>query len=140
MTTQLAAQSIVSALSAWWRDRKEANRQLEEISALSQADLEEVAADCGVSTYDLITVINAGPHAADEMNEMLNALNIDPNAVETGDRRLYQEMIATCAKCGAKGQCRSDLRNERTAENYVHYCPNADTINGLRAMPEMLAS
>lgn len=139
MNASMSGQSIIETLRAWWRDRREAQQQLDEIAALSQQDLEEVAADCGISSYDLLAVIKAGPHASDEMKEMLKALNVDAAALEANDRPLYHDMIATCAECKAKGECRRDLRDGRAADNYTHYCPNADTINELRAMPEMLA-
>jgi len=131
--------SIIATLSAWWRKRAEANRQLDEISQLSAEDLAEVAADCGVSTHDLVTIIKAGPHAADEMQQMLRALNVDPAAVEDTDRHLYHDMVATCADCRDKARCRRDLADGRAAENYTHYCANSQTINELRAMPDMLA-
>lgn len=38
MTTSLSAQSVISTLTAWWQNRKEANRELEEISSLSAED------------------------------------------------------------------------------------------------------
>ncbi len=138
MTTRLAAQSITSALSAWWRNRQEANREYDEAASLSPEDLAEVAADCGVSTYDLISIIKAGPHAADEMKRMMKALNIDADAVEAGDRHLYRDMLAVCARCESKGECRRDLRDGRAIDNYGHYCPNAESMNELRAEPDML--
>lgn len=140
MNMPLAAQSIVATVSAWWRDRQEANRQLEEIGSLSYEDLTEVAADCGVTPYELVAIVKAGPHGADEMKEMMKALNIDPAAVEAADRRLFNDMMATCAECGSKAQCRHDLRTHQAADNYGTYCANADTMNELRAEPEMLAS
>jgi len=135
MTTSLSAQSVISTLTAWWQNRKEANRELEEISSLSAEDLAEVAADCGVSTYDLITIIKAGPHAADELAEMMKALNIDPDAVDRTDRHFFHDMMAVCAECGAKGECRYDLRRGLAADRYVHYCPNAEQLDMLRAAP-----
>jgi uncharacterized protein YjiS (DUF1127 family) len=130
--------SVISTLVAWWRDRHETNRQLDELAQLSPEDLAEVAADCGVSTYDLVTIIKAGPHAADEMQQMLRALNVDAAAVEDANRRLYQDMMATCAECRDKARCRRDLANGKAAENYTHYCANSQAINELRAMPDML--
>jgi hypothetical protein len=139
MNMPLAAHSIVSTLSTWWRDRQEANRQLEEIAALSYDDLAEVASDCGVTPYELIAVVKAGPHGADELKEMLTALELDGNAIEINDRRMMNDMIATCAECDAKGQCRRDLRDGLAADNYAHYCANAETLNELRAAPEQFA-
>jgi hypothetical protein len=132
MTTSHSAQSVISTLTAWWQNRKEANREVEEISSLSAEDLAEVAADCGVSTHDLIAIINAGPHAADELAEMMRALDIDPDAVDRTDRHLFHDMMAACAECGAKGECRYDLRRGRAADRYIHYCPNAEQLDALR--------
>lgn len=139
MNASMAGQSIVETLRAWWRDRREADRQLDEIASLNRRHLEDVAADCGVSAHDLLAVIKAGAHASDEMREMLRALNIDDAALEANSRHLYNDMIATCTECKAKAECRRDLRSGHAADNYTHYCPNAETINEVRAKPEMLA-
>jgi len=138
MTTSPAAQNIISTLSAWWQNRTEANRQLEEITSLSEEDLAEVATDCGVSTYDLIAIIKAGPHAADELGEMMKALDIDPDSVDRTNRHFFHDMMAVCAECGAKDECRYDLRHGRAAERYVHYCPNAEQLDALRTRPTAL--
>jgi hypothetical protein len=139
MTARLDTQNIVSTLCAWWRSRQDINRELDEIASLSAENLAEVAADCGVSTHDLIDIVRAGPHAGDEMKEMLKALNIDADAVEADNRRLYHGMMATCAQCGSKDECRRDLRDGRAMDGYGHYCPNAETMDELRGMPGMLA-
>lgn len=139
MNTHLAAQNVVQTLCGWWRQRQETNRQLDEIEALTETELSDVAADCGMSVHDLLAVVKAGPHGADEMKQLMKALNIDGDAVEAADIRLYRDMAATCAECGSKDQCRRDLKNGAAAADYVHYCANAGNINELRARPDMLA-
>lgn len=87
----------------------------------------------------LVSIVRAGPHAAQEMNEMLHALNIDASSLMANDHCLFNDMKAVCAECGSKGECRRHLRDGTAAQTYNDCCCNADTINTLRAAPDMLA-
>ena len=138
MDMQAAADNVVSTLVGWWRERRAAQTGLMEIASLGPDDFVGVAADCGLSSAQLIAIVRAGPHAAEEMGEMLRALNVDESAVMAGDRNLYNDMQAVCAVCGSKGECRRHLRDGTAAETYPSFCGNADTINQLRASPDML--
>lgn len=66
---------------------------------------------------------------------MMKALNIDPDAADRTERHFFHDMMAVCAQCGAKGDCRHDLRHGRAAERYAHYCPNAEQLDELRTAP-----
>lgn len=135
---ETASHNVVSTLVNWWRDRSVANAELREIATLSQEDFAGVASDCGMTPCQLVSIVRAGPHAAQEMNEMLHALNIDASSLTTNDHRLFNDMQAVCANCESKGECRRHLRDGTAAQTYKDYCGNAESINALRADPDML--
>ncbi|QLF71384.1 hypothetical protein FE840_011350 [Peteryoungia desertarenae] len=139
--THTATDPIRHALSTilgWFAREWEAKSQSDLMKALDQQELEQIAEDCGISRGQLLAFIEAGPHGADEMPRMMRALNIDPIEVEFRMLRLYRDMQLTCITCGAKAQCRKDLAEGHAATEFQHYCGNIDTLNALRARPEML--
>jgi hypothetical protein len=138
MNQPIAMQSVIAGLADWWRERRDIATQLNEIATLSPGDLAAAAADCGVTTADLIAVVRSGPHGADEMQQLLAALNIDPAAVRADRPGILREMAVNCAECGSKARCRRDLADGIAAAHYGDYCVNAETMNELRAEPEML--
>ncbi|WP_176083074.1 DUF6455 family protein [Martelella sp. HB161492] len=83
---------------------------------------------------------NAEPRDANEMTEMMKALNIDPVEAEFQYRRLYYGMLANCAACRAKARCRNDLSCETAERNFTDYCENQEILNEMRANPHMLRS
>lgn len=139
MNLELTQDSIAGKLSAWWNSRREAAKQMNEIRSLGYGDLEEVAADCGVSVTQLVDLVRAGPHATDEMLEMMKALNIDPASVQSADPHLYHDMQIACAECGSKKTCRKHFKDGTAPSTYNDYCVNAEMMSELRADPEMLA-
>ena len=133
-------QSIIERALAWWQARKDIRGELVEIGSLSPSELSALEAECGVSAVRLTDIIKAGHHGADEMRDMMDALNIDPLSVDLLDRRLFQDMQAVCATCDSKAECRGDLKSGEAAIRYHQYCGNAETLDALRGMPGMLAT
>lgn len=123
-------------LQRWWQEHQETARTLREISAHGQHDLMVIAKDCGLTADQLVALVKSGPHAADEMRYLMNALNIDSNAVRCEEPELYRSMTLNCALCADKSECQHDLANGHAPEHYVHYCVNQDAMNELRARPE----
>jgi len=108
------------------------------LASLSDAEIEALAEDCGMSSHQLLALVKAGPHAADEMPAMMRALNIDPAEVEYRMRRVFRDMQITCAQCQSKETCQQHLRQGKADNTFVEYCGNADTLNALRANPDLL--
>lgn len=130
--------TVLSRLVNWFAKGWESSAEADMIASLDQFTINNIAHDCGISTDQLIELAKAGPHAADEMIEMMRALNIDPAEVELRLRNQFREMQITCAHCASKGECRKDLGAHTAGENFAHYCGNASDLNALRANPEFL--
>lgn len=126
-------ETIIKRAISWWNDRRQAMTDLNEIQALGAQGVADLAAECGVSPSQLISVVKAGPHASDEMPELMQALGIDPDVAQAHDHRMFNDMQAVCAICGHKGECRRDLANGEAGAHYHDYCANADTLDSLRA-------
>ncbi len=99
--------------------------------------MSELLTECGVTREQLIAMIKAGPHAADEMAEMMRALNIDSALVHERDPWLYNEMAHECATWAKEampagaGCCTAD-------RHYPAFCANHERMSEFRARPELL--
>jgi len=128
----------VQQIVSWFARGFEQATQSEMLAGLSDAEVEALAEDCGISAHQLLALVKAGPHAADEMPAMMRALNIDPAEVEFRMRRVFLDMQVTCAQCSSKDTCRQHLDQGQAERTFVDYCGNADTLNALRADPDLL--
>lgn len=124
---------IVEWITRGWEGASEA----EMIAALDEKTISDIAHDCGISPEQLVELAKAGPHAADEMPEMMRTLLIDPTEVELRFRALFRDMQINCSRCHAKRQCRTDLKDGTAPTEFVDYCANSDDLNVLRAIPEV---
>lgn len=132
------SKGVLARLFQWCSDAWEQAGEAEMLANLDERVFHDLARDCGVTPDQLLQLVKAGPHAADEMPEMMRALNIDPAAVKLQDALLFRDMQVTCGNCAAKGRCRNDLALNTAGAHFRDYCGNAPTLNALRAEPELL--
>lgn len=133
-----SARTVFARLMDWFAKGWESSAEADMIASLDDFTIQSIAHDCGISPDQLIELAKAGPHAADEMIGMMKALNIDPAEIELRLRAQFRDMQITCAHCAHKGECRRDLASGAAAENFAHYCGNANELNVLRANPDFL--
>lgn len=140
MTLSLAdpVRHTMQQILSWFAQGFEASTEADVLANLDQTQIEALAEDCGLSPHQLLALVKAGPHAADEMPEVMRALNIDPNEVDYQMRKLFRDMQIACSGCQSKQQCRNDLQRGTIDRTFVEYCNNADSLNALRAKPEVL--
>jgi len=139
MNIETHHKSVIDKISAWWAERRHVREELSQLSTLSSDEIAGIAADCGFSSETLLSLVRAGPHASDEMNEMMHALSIDPDAVQTNHPQLFREMQVLCAQCGAKGTCRQHLDHDTAKETFAEYCNNAQSLTELQTASGVLA-
>lgn len=136
--TSHLGQRVRKQLVDWYSDlriRHEEERSLINLDAESRRKLAE---DCNIAIDQLLDVVRAGPHGADEMEKMLKALHIDPVDLQTQLPELFRDMQVTCATCGHKGRCRHELDDGSAAVTFGEYCANAQALNVMRAEPPLL--
>ena len=119
--------NLISGFADWLKHRRELN----EMRQLDRVEFDRVANDLRVSPDDLDELVRHGPHAADELPQMLKALGIDENSLAASQPLLLRDMERVCALCDHKRQCDHDLAEGTAAEHYREYCLNAPTIEQL---------
>jgi hypothetical protein len=112
------------------REYVSATRLRHEFDWLTPEEIAGIARDVGVGTSDLTRFVKAGPHAADQLPELMRALGIGPAVV--GDEAAMRELKLVCIACRCKAQCDHDLASGTAPENFASYCPNAQVLGCLR--------
>ena len=98
---------------------------------MDAANFGRIASELRMSSTDLEALVRQGPHAADELPKMLQALGIDQKALARTEPFVLRDMERVCSLCNHKRQCDRDLAAGTAAAHYGEYCGNADTIDGL---------
>jgi transcriptional regulator with XRE-family HTH domain len=118
---------LVDVFADWLKHR----RELRELSTIDHSDFDRIALDLRVSPGELDALVQRGPHAADELPKLLQALGVDEAALVRTEPMVLRDMERVCALCGHKPRCDRDLAAGTSAEQYEGYCPNASTIHDL---------
>ena len=132
-TNSLSA-GIVSRARSWWQEHR-TDADFDALSAMSEADLDSLARDCGVTAEQLLGLTRRGPNAAEEMHVLMRALKLDEAAMRRSHPALLREMAVTCSLCAAKTQCRHDLAHSDERDDCPPYCGNTEAFDELRAQP-----
>jgi len=118
---------LTQTFSAWLKHRQE----LSEIRQLNTTEFDRIANDLRVSPADLNELVRHGPHAADELPQLLKALGINEADLARIEPMVLHDMERVCALCANKRECDRDLAAGTSAEHYQGYCLNAPTITEL---------
>ena len=120
-------ESLINIFSEWLRHRQD----LSEARRMDTTQFDKIASDLRVSPGELDTLVQRGPHAADELPRLLKVLGIDEAALARTEPLVLRDMERVCALCASKRQCDRDLAAGTSAEHYEGYCLNAPTIDSL---------
>lgn len=120
----------LSRAAHWLRLRGEAWAACRELDNCGEAT--RLAADFGMSLSDLRAIALRGPDGAKELCEMLKALGIDPDALDTFRPAVMRDLQHHCCLCANKAVCRDDLASGHAAETFRDYCSNSSTLETLK--------
>jgi len=138
MDDEKQADGFIADVISSWRNWREKRRSQNELDRLSNADVIEIAADCGVTPSQLIDAVRAGPHAADELTQLIEALEINDALIQHGGLSTFNDMKRLCAECSAKRRCRRALANGTASLTYEAFCPNAEALHDLEQVQRMM--
>ena len=119
---------VADAFGNWLKRRRDI-REMREIGSDERA---RIAHDLNVPTADLDTLVHQGPHASDELLQLLTLLGVDKNVLETTQPLALRDMTRVCASCQQKRQCNRDLSTGASAHHYDEYCLNVPAIGELK--------
>ena len=84
---------------------------------------------------ELRAMVQRGPGAADLLLEHMAALDLDPAEVAQVGPETFRDLQRVCSQCESKRCCVRDLAHDATAPQWQDYCPNAQTLIALDALP-----
>jgi hypothetical protein len=131
-STRDKSRSVVERLTHTFGDWLKHRREINEMRQLNTSEFDRIASDLRLSPADLNELVRLGPHAADELPKLLNALGIDGDDLARVEPLVLHDMERVCALCENKRECDLDLAAGASAERYQGYCTNAPAIEQLR--------
>ncbi|MGO4714910.1 DUF6455 family protein [Bradyrhizobium sp. 2TAF24] len=134
----MAATDFVTTLKARVNDWLLQRRQLRELAECEAdpADFARIAHEFSMTPDALDALVRQGPHSADELPQLMDAVGVDMNDVRRHHTALLNDMERVCAFCQEKRRCRQDLASGEVAGHYQDYCANAATLSELKAANE----
>lgn len=104
-----------------------------EIDALDPATLRQLARDNGVTEVDFHDLAMRQDGNAELLRRQLAQAGIDPDQLARTHASVMRDMEIVCSSCLATRRCRRALDHQDAAQHTAQYCPNAHTIDALRA-------
>jgi hypothetical protein len=97
--------------------------------------LARMAHDVGVSGAELCKLASRGSQSAELLLQRMAALDLDRNEVARTERATFQDLQRVCTQC--QKRCARDLMRSPGDAVWKDYCPNAQTLTALNALPWM---
>lgn len=119
--------NVIARALDWLKARMSRNNEL---AQMSNADLQFLASDIGISSTDLRQVVLQTSDHSDLMDRMIRARGLDPAEVRralNGSRH----MEITCALCLESGICRRELEGGTAGANSHEFCANAQSMDDM---------
>ena len=120
-------ENVINLFGDWLKHRQE----LRELRDMNSADFARIAQDLCVSPAELDAIVRQGPHASEQLPQLLKSLGIDEATLSRTQPVLQRDMVRVCASCQQKVLCDYDLDAGTSAQRYEEYCPNAPAIDEL---------
>jgi hypothetical protein len=119
---------VADAFGNWLKRRREI-REMREIGSGERA---RIAHELNVPAADLDTLVHQGPHASDELLQLLTLLGVDKELLEKTQPLALRDMTRVCTSCQQKRQCNRDLNAGTSEQHYEEYCLNAPVIEEVK--------
>jgi hypothetical protein len=114
-------------LARFWRRRA----RVEELRALDNAMLAQLAEDVGISPAELLSLAGYDEDSADLLLRRLDEMGIDPSRI---DPAILRDLNRCCTQCDSKATCKRELDARPAQAARPKYCPNQETLTALAGM------
>jgi hypothetical protein len=125
--------SAIKSLVKRWQDSRKGSAL--DLKCCAEQDLERMAKDLGISVPELHKFASLGPQSADLLQRRMTVLDLDNKEVSEIAPQTLRELQRTCTLCANKRQCARDLARDAPDSAWENYCPNAETLKALNALP-----
>jgi Family of unknown function (DUF6455) len=122
---------MLNSIARWVNRYRDILGRTNDLGQCSRDEVMQIAKDLGVSANELREMVKKGPHAADLVQKMLVALNVDPKAIANSNPLIMRDLQRLCINCADKNRCASELEKGTAATQFHEFCPNALTLDTL---------
>lgn len=122
---------VLNAIAGWVNRYRDAIGHANEFGQCGPEEVSQIAKDLGVSANELRGLASKGPHAADLLQKMLVALDVDPQVIARKDPLVMRDLQRLCINCADKKLCARELAKGTAAAHFHEFCPNAFTLDAL---------
>ena len=113
MATQIKTYPIVENAINLFCDWLKHQQEMRELRDMNGGDFDRIARDLSVSPAELDALVRQGPHASDELPQLLKALGIDEATLSRTQPVLQRDMLRVCAACQEKKSVQQRSRRRR---------------------------
>ena len=96
---------VIDAFGNWRRRR----RDIREMRELDGRVVAKIARELNIQPTDLDMLVRQGPHAADELSDLLTLLGINRDLLAKAEPLVLRDMARVCTSCQQKHRCNRDL-------------------------------
>jgi hypothetical protein len=122
---------ILNAIADWVNKYRNTIGLANDLGQCDPDEVMRIARDLGVSPSQLRELASKGPGAADQLQKMLVALDVDPKALADTDPLIMRDLQRVCIACSDKKLCEHKLADGTAAAHFREFCPNAVTLDAL---------
>jgi hypothetical protein len=130
---QVAYSPIESILQWIWDHSR--SKTLNELQSFGEKEVEGLAKDAGLTVADFRRLAKLGPNAPDLLERRMAALDLDPTEVSAIAPHTFHDLQRACSFCESQRRCLRDLARDPAIPAWKDYCPNAQTLMALDALP-----
>ena len=147
MTTQDHSPSVVERLTHTFSEWLKHRQELSEMRHLSASEFDRIANDLRLSPADLDELVRHGPHAADELPKLLQALGISQEDLARVEPLVLHDMISspngveTTLGCSAADRAVADSPaaavKRKTVRNMACAQPSSEPADKVQCLGDM---
>lgn len=125
--------SPLDRLVAWWTQRRDERRRIAEFDSLSPDEIARIAHESGVASRDLRELAAMPEGLPALLRRRLAALGLEQDIATQSSNLVVADLALTCGRCADKKTCAADLDSDPTDTKWRAYCPNAETLDTIKA-------
>lgn len=125
--------SFLGQIAERWVEFREHQADREFLGHMSQFELDQLAADVGVSGSELADAIQSGANADQLLDRMLEARGLSRDEIAAREPGAIREIESMCSRCEHKNRCAQELEAGTALRNAEQFCPNALAMAALGA-------
>lgn len=122
---------VLEAIAEWVSKYRDKFSLYNQLGRCGRDEVKRVATELGVTANELLELARKGPGAADLLQKMLIALDVDPKP----NPRIMGDLVRLCVTCSEKKRCEHELANGTPGVHFREFCPNAFTLDSLLDPP-----